>query len=410
MYRILFIFVFLIAIDLYVFQAYRSIFKNLPTIWQRVAHIAYWAIPVVMILSALLWQRVDVGKTAVTYIRTFFFVLYISKIIAALVMLVGDLGIFLAKGVHYLYDKTEMGNIRNYSRPKFLRNMVLIVGAIPFSTLIYGVIRNAYRYRITRLSVALDNLPEGLQGLKIVQISDIHSGSFTFKEPVKKAIELINGEAADLVFFTGDLVNERSTEMNNFMDVFDKIESKLGVFSVLGNHDYGDYAKWKDHDEKERDFERMQKIHKELGWDLLMNENRILDINGAQLGIIGVENWAAQKRFRTNGDLAKAYKGAENAAVKLLLSHDPSHWDAEITKDFKDIDITFSGHTHGFQFGVHIPGVIKWSPSKFLYKQWWGLYPKGKQFIYVNRGLGFLGYPGRVGMLPEITVMELKKA
>lgn len=400
----------LIAIDLYVFQAHRSIWKNAPLLWQRISHIIYWAIPVVMILSALLWQRFDVGKAATTYIRTFFFVLYISKFLAAIVLFVGDFGVYLSKTIQYFSDKTPIEHIRNYSRPKFLRNMALFIGAIPFSTLIYGAIRNAYRYKVLRTSVKLDNLPEGLEGLKIVQISDIHSGSFTYKEPVKRAIELINKEAADLVFFTGDLVNDRASEMDNFMDVFDKIQAKIGTFSVLGNHDYGDYTNWKNHAEKEQNFERIQQVHKELGWNLLMNENRILDIKGAKLGIIGVENWAARGRFRTNGDLAKAYKGTENTDVKLLLSHDPSHWDAEITKDFKDIDITFSGHTHGFQFGVNIPGVIKWSPSRFLYKQWSGLYPKGKQYIYVNRGLGFLGYPGRVGMLPEITVMELRKA
>jgi predicted MPP superfamily phosphohydrolase len=408
--RFFIILLILITVDLYVFQAHRSIWKNAPQLWQRISHIIYWAIPVFMILAALFWQRFDVGKVATTYIRTFFFILYISKFLAAIVLFVGDFGIYMSKAIQYLYDKTPMEHIRNYSRPMFLRNMALIIGAIPFTTLIYGVIRNAYRYKVLRTSVALDNLPEGLEGLKIIQISDIHSGSFTFKEPVKRAIELINKEAADLVFFTGDLVNDRASEMDNFMDVFDKIQAKIGTFSVLGNHDYGDYSSWKNHAEKEQNFERIQQVHKELGWNLLMNENRILDINGAKLGIIGVENWAANGRFRTNGDLAKAYKGAENTDVKLLLSHDPSHWDAEITKDFKDIDITFSGHTHGFQFGVNIPGVIKWSPSRFLYKQWSGLYPKGKQYIYVNRGLGFLGYPGRVGMLPEITVMELRKA
>ncbi len=253
----------------------------------------------------------------------------------------------------------------------------------------------------------IDGLAPSLRGLRIVQISDIHSGSFLFKDPVKTAIELINREEPDLVFFTGDLVNEVADEMTPFMDVFDRIRARFGVFSVLGNHDYGDYASWPDPESKTANLHKLKDIHRRLGWELLNNEHRILRINGAEVAVIGVENYSAWDRFPRHGDLAKAYSGAEKAGLKLLLSHDPSHWDAQVTKDFSDIQLTFSGHTHGMQFGIEVPGFIKWSPIKYLYRQWAGLYQKGSQYLYVNRGLGYLGYPGRVGILPEITVVEL---
>lgn len=419
--RMIVIYIFLLA-DVYAFQGLRTLLKDLPVVWSRLITVLYWLIPILLIF--MVWMiRTDnrdlLSKTAWAYFFPFIMIAYVSKLVMAGALLIGDIGVWISRISVFLANKQTFlpflqnpdydtaSGLTNPGRSKFLARFALILGAIPFTTLIHGIIRNAYRYRVLRETVTLDNLPAQLDGLKIIQISDIHSGSFTLKEPIRKAIRLINQENADLVFFTGDIVNSKAEEMDNYMDVFDKIESKHGVYSVLGNHDYGDYGDWKDHQEKEDNFERMKQVHKELGWNLLLNENRILDINGKKLSVIGVENWAANHRFRTAGDLQKAYEGAD-APVKLLLSHDPSHWDAEITKEFKDIDITFSGHTHGFQFGIEIPGFIKWSPSKYLYKQWAGLYQKDNQYIYVNRGLGFLGYPGRVGMLPEITVMELK--
>ena len=246
-------------------------------------------------------------------------------------------------------------------------------------------------------------------GLKIVQISDIHTGSFTRKEPVKGAIDLINQQQADLVFFTGDLVNSVASEVDNFLDVFNQIKSQYGVFSILGNHDYGDYVRWESAEAKHQNFEKLKDTHQHLGWDLMMNEHRIVEVKGEKVAVIGVENYSAHPRFPKYGDLEKAHKGTEVAVLKLLLSHDPTHWDDEVTRKFEDIAVTFSGHTHGFQFGLEIPGWIQWSPVKYVYKQWAGLYQNGSQYLYVNRGLGFLGYPGRVGILPEITVIELKK-
>jgi predicted MPP superfamily phosphohydrolase len=281
---------------------------------------------------------------------------------------------------------------------------------VPFVSLTYGLLRNPYRYKVFRENLALKNLPEALSGLRIIQISDIHSGSFTFKEPVREAVSLINQLKPDLVFFTGDLVNNKADEMDDFMDVFDKIESRLGVFSIFGNHDYGDYVQWPSEQHKQANLDKLKAIHRALGWTLLTNENRILEVNGANLAIIGVENYSTHLRFPKYGDLNKAKEGTKGADIKLLLSHDPSHWNGQILPDHKDIAVTFSGHTHGMQFGIEIPGFLKWSPIQYVYKQWAGLYQSGDQYLYVNRGLGFLGYPGRVGILPEITCIDLEKA
>lgn len=409
--RIVITLVMVVLIDVYAFQVFKTMGRTSAPWVQRAINVAYWSVPAFIgLLTVLSLARVEPqwGRNVVVYGRAFFFVLYIAKFLMASVLLVGDAVAIGGRLIDWIGgNRTAFADV---GRRQFVKNLALAAGALPFGTLIYGMVRNAYRYTVERVTVGIENLPAGLEGLKIVQISDVHSGSFTFKEPVKHAIDLINQEAADLVFFTGDLVNDRSEEMLPYMDVFDKITAKLGVFSVLGNHDYGDYTQWSTAAEKAENLARLKAIHGELGWQLLLNENRILEVNGAKLGIIGVENWSAKGRFRSEGDLAKAYAGAEAAEVKLLLSHDPSHWDAEVNQAYQDINVTFSGHTHGMQFGVKIPGLINWSPSQYLYKQWAGLYQRGKQYIYVNRGLGFLGYPGRVGMLPEITVMELKRA
>ncbi len=213
-----------------------------------------------------------------------------------------------------------------------------------------------------------------------------------------------------MVFFTGDLVNSKTDEITEYLDVFDKIQAKHGVYSVLGNHDYGDYHQWDSPEDKQQNFQDMLDAHKKLGWKLLLNENAQIQVGSSNLGIIGVENYSMLMRFPKYGDLAKAYHGIENSGLKILLSHDPSHWNGQVTRSYKDIALTLSGHTHGFQFGIEIPGLIKWSPSQFVYKQWAGLYAENDQYLYVNRGLGFLGYPGRVGILPEITEIILKRA
>jgi len=272
--------------------------------------------------------------------------------------------------------------------------------------LIYGMVKGAHKYQIRQVSIPIKNLPTSFEGLKIIHISDIHSGSFYDKEAVLKGINMVIDEKPDLVFFTGDLVNNEASEIADYMDVFSKIKAPLGVFSVLGNHDYGDYIPWSSPEAKVKNLKTLMQHHADMGWKLLMDEHTVISKNGESITILGVQNWGAKGRFPKYGDLSKAARGTENHKVKLLLSHDPSHWDAQVLKDFPDIDAMFSGHTHGMQFGIEIPG-FKWSPIQYMYKQWAGLYSEGHQHLHVNRGFGFLGYPGRVGIWPEISVISL---
>ncbi len=303
-------------------------------------------------------------------------------------------------------DGAKSGGI---SRAKFLSYTALTVAALPFTSMIYGMIKTAFDFTIRRSKVSITNLPVGFEGLKIVQISDIHSGSFASDEPFKRAVEMIMSEKPDVIFFTGDLVNDKSAEAERHIETWKKLSAPLGIYSILGNHDYGDYVEWDSREAKAANLQRLKEIHKEMGWDMLNNEHRILERNGDQIGLLGVENWGEALRFPRKGDIVKAKAGMPEVPVKILLSHDPSHWHAQVIKSHSDIDLTLSGHTHGFQFGIEIPG-FKWSPSQYVYKQWAGLYSQGKQHIYVNRGLGFLGYLGRVGIKPEITILELSKA
>jgi len=291
------------------------------------------------------------------------------------------------------------------TRSAFLSWLGIGVGGSLFGTLIYGF-GNKYRYDVRRVQLAFDNLPPGFKGLKIVQISDIHSGSFTNKKAVEKGVEKVLKENADLVLFTGDLVNDRASEMESYVDLFKRIKAPLGVYSTLGNHDYGDYVQWESAEAKAANLRQVKGVHAALGWQLMMNEHKILERNGDQIALLGIENWGGKGRFPKYGKMEKAYPGTEKVPFKILMSHDPSHWDAQVRPVYPDIDLMLAGHTHGMQFGVEIPG-FKWSPVQFMYKQWAGLYENGKQELYVNRGYGFIGYPGRVGILPEITVIEL---
>lgn len=284
----------------------------------------------------------------------------------------------------------------------------MIATAVPVLTMGYGIISGAHDYRVRKVKVKLPHLPSAFHGLRIGQLSDIHSGSFFNKTAVKRGVAMLLGEKSDLIFFTGDLVNNTADELNAYIDVFDKVKAPLGVYSVLGNHDYGDYVHWASRSAKEKNYQAMCAAHRQLGWHLLINEHKIICQGSDQLAVIGVENWGTGG-FPKYGRLDQAYCGTEDAPVKLLLSHDPSHWDAQIRPQYPHIDITFSGHTHGGQLGIEV-GSFKWSPVQYRYKQWAGLYQEGTQYLYVNRGYGYIGYPGRIGILPEITIMELEKA
>lgn len=405
--RLLPLFIILLALDTYAFQAFRVLAQP----WSEVArgwlYGFYWLLPALaigMLLLSVTGALDSWNKNLVVFIRTFLIILYLSKFLVAGVLLIDD----LRRGLTVVYDWVAGPEKPvDLSRSRFLTQLGLVLGGLPLVSLTYGMLRNPYRYRVHRQEMRISGLSKALAGLRIVQISDIHSGSFTQKEPVRKAIDLINGENPDLVFFTGDLVNNVATEAEPYIDVFENIKATHGVYSILGNHDYGDYVQWPNAQAKRQNREHLLGIHRRLGWDLLLNENRILTINGEKVGVIGVENYSAHPRFSKYGDLAAAYRGVEDTSLKLLLSHDPSHWEDQVVTQYPEIAATFSGHTHGMQFGIEIPGWIKWSPIQYVYKQWAGLYSRGRQYLYVNRGFGFLGYPGRVGILPEITVVTL---
>jgi uncharacterized protein len=396
----------LLALDLYAFQAFRFISQQWSASARHTLYILYWCIPLLLLAylgSAQAGYHEHLPKALTTLLRSFLFIAYFSKFLVALFVFADD----ARRGILWVFEKTTGHEPFNYQRSRFLSLSGLLLGSIPLLTLSYGMWRNPYRYTLYKKKVGIRQLPEDLHGLRIVQISDIHAGSFLYKEPIKNAIDLINAQQPDLVFFTGDLVNNIADEMDNLIDVFDKIEARLGIYSVLGNHDYGDYVSWPSPEAKAGNLDKLKQIHQQLGWNLLLNEHRLLNLNKATIAVIGVENYSAQMRFPKYGDLQTAHLGTDKAQLRLLLSHDPSHWTYQVTKDFQDIDITFSGHTHGMQFGVEIPGWFKWSPIQYVYKEWAGLYQQNNQYLYVNRGFGFLGYPGRVGILPEITLIEL---
>ncbi len=305
--------------------------------------------------------------------------------------------------------KNEKPTVPGYpliNRQKFLYKAAIMTASVPVAAFSFNIINRAYDYQVRRIRVVLPHLPANFHGLTIGHISDIHSGSFDNKTAVKGGVDLLMNQKADVVFFTGDLVNVEAKEAREYLPIFSKVKAPLGVYSVLGNHDYGDYRSWPSSQAKQKNLVDVKTAHKELGWDLLCNESRTLPTGQDPLEIIGVENWGI-RRFSKYGNLAEAHRKSKEAPVKLLLSHDPSHWEAQVL-DYPDIDLTFSGHTHGFQFGVEF-GNIAWSPAQYLYKQWAGLYEKNNQYLYVNRGYGFIGMPGRIGISPEITLIELVK-
>ena len=284
----------------------------------------------------------------------------------------------------------------------------MVVAAIPLVSLTYGVVSGAYDYKINKRTLVLPNLPAAFDGLTLAQISDIHSGSFYNRKAVLGGVELLMKEKPDLIFFTGDLVNNLASEMKDYQDIFSKVKAPLGVFSVLGNHDYGDYYFGKEPSAaKAKNLELVKLSHKNMGWKLLLNENRIIKVDGDEIAVIGIENWGAG-RFIRRGRMDLAVRNTEDTPVKLLLSHDPSHWRAQVLAEFQQIDAMFSGHTHGMQFGVKTE-ELQWSPVQYIYPEWAGFYREKNQQLYVNVGYGFLGYPGRVGIQPEITIFELRR-
>jgi len=409
--------ILLLVFDFYIFFALRA--TKIKLVRTRWFTLAWWGYSIGLLISLVVSVRFDVPLSYRSIVLVAFFITATCKFIFILILLIDDLrrgGVWIMRlfrsGIKVgsdretptleapLPEKPKNG----ISRSEFLTKSGLVVASLPLFPLSWGIVSGAYDYRIRRQKLVLPNLPKAFHGMKLAQISDVHSGSFYNHKAVLGGVEMLLGEKPDMIFFTGDLVNNVASEMRDYQDVFSKLKADLGVFSTLGNHDYGDYYYGKeDSPAKRKNLQNLIETHKIMGWDLLMDENRSIKVGNDEIAVVGVQNWGTG-RFPKKGDLTKALTGIEDTAVKLLLSHDPSHWRAQVLDT--DVDVMFAGHTHGMQFGVR-GEHFQWSPAKFIYKEWAGLYKEENKQLYVNTGYGFLGYPGRVGILPEITIFEL---
>lgn len=399
--RVFFFFAFVFGIELYAFQAFATITGNAPLLAP-----VYFAITGIIVLSVIIYfnfnlrERLRIPRQL---LMANFFLLFIPKFFIGLFLLIEDIVRLLKAAINLIgVDAVHFGLARSITWDW------IAVGFTGFIMIafVYGALFNVYNYKLRKVHLKLVKLPKAFNGLKVVQISDIHSGSLSDKKAVQKAVDQINKTAPDLIFFTGDLVNNIAVEALEFVDIFAQLKAKHGVYSILGNHDYGDYMLWNNEEEKIKNLDHLKSLHQKMGWRLLLNEHVQIEQDGEKIIVAGVENWSARGRFHSYGKLENALHGIQDAFTVLLLSHDPSHWEAEILEHPAKVDITFSGHTHGMQFGFEF-WKLKWSPVKYFYKQWAGLYENAGQYLYVNRGFGVIGYPGRVGILPEITLFTL---
>ena len=395
---------FLAVFQWYSYQAIKTITSN------RWMLLLYFII-VLMIIGNLVFHTLVIERSTtmeprLMYAIGFFVTLFAFQALVTLLLLGEDI-LRIPQGIYAFFTMMPGQTQFLPERRKIISQIAVGLAAIPFASLLYGMYRGKYNYKALNYVLEYDDLPEAFDGFKIAQISDIHSGSFDNPEKVQYGVDLINQQQADVVFFTGDLVNNRAEEVFPWIETFKKINSKFGVYSILGNHDYGDYTRWESEAEKKKNMEALFDAQKQMGWDLLLNESRFIEKDGQRLALVGVENWGSG--FKQAGDLEKALENVAPQDFKILLSHDPSHWEAQVLPHPFDIHLTLSGHTHGMQFGIEIPGWIKWSPVKWRYKQWAGIYEQAKQRLNVNRGFGYLAYPGRVGIWPEVTVITLTK-
>jgi hypothetical protein len=403
---------FFIAMDFYVYMALRkSIYKHR---LKKVFNLAYLVAVIFgyigfYFMYSNFTDKPLQGAFLPNLFIGFFFSFFVFKLFLIVFFLLEDIvrigGLIILTLRNIILQKKRKVPISG--RRNFIRQSGLLIAAIPFSSMLYGITKGKYDFKINSISLSFKNLPKAFDGFKIVQVSDIHSGSFDSKEAILEGINLINEQDADVILFTGDLVNNDSREIEQYVDDFKKLKAKQGVFSVLGNHDYGDYKMWDSEQDKMDNLNLLFDFQEKMGFQLLNNQNVILANGDDKIGIVGVENWG-NPPFPQKGDLDLAITGLEEVPFKILLSHDPTHWTKKVLEHPTHFDLTLSGHTHGMQFGVEIPG-FKWSPIKYIYPKWAGLYEEAKQFLYVNRGFGFLGFPGRTGIRPEVTVIELKQ-
>lgn len=401
----------LLLLDFYVYHGLKSVYFTRDAGVRGFTWI-YWGIAFTILLllaMAFLTGWSTWPKMLRTYSFAMVAIIIITQVVFTVFLLVDDslrLIRWTVAAVTGMLSSTPASSSLQVSRLGFLIRLGTFVSAIPLVSLVYGMTGNTSRFHIRRKSLRFPKLPPAFDGLRIVQISDLHVGSFLSGEPLRRAVDLIHVQQPDLILFTGDLVNNLSEEVDEHLDTLSSLRAPFGVYSVLGNHDYGDYHPWESPEARIENLNRLKSLQRSMGWKLLLNEHDYIERDGHRIGIVGVENWSARMNFKRYGDLKKATDGFQPAAVNLLLSHDPSHWHAEVVSQHPYLDLMLAGHTHGFQFGIEIPG-FRWSPVQYVYREWADLYESNGQRLYVNRGLGFIGYPGRVGILPEITVFEL---
>jgi uncharacterized protein len=405
-FRLIFLFIIVTTIEIYAFQAVKTFTK---VKWIQVIYLTISIAAIVFIFYQFTKFDRKVGQTQMTML-TFGLLLLIllPKTLISFIMLLEDV-VRLMIGTRNFFDDYDKQASFLPERRKFVSNFALGIASIPFLSLIYGMTVGKYNFKVLKQTLSFPDLPDAFDGFTITQISDVHSGSFDNEEKIQYAIDLINEQNSDLILFTGDIVNTHAKEMHPWIAIFNKIKThEYGKFSVLGNHDYGEYLDWPSQEAKDENFEDIKKLYGQIGFKLLLNENVKIKKGNDEIALVGVENWGVS--FKKVGDLNKAAANLNKEDFKILMSHDPSHWEMEVKKHPKNFHLTLSGHTHGFQFGIEIPGWFKWSPVEYVYKQWAGLYENMGRYIYVNRGFGFHAYPGRVGIMPEITVIHLKKS
>ncbi|MFY7847914.1 MAG: metallophosphoesterase [Bacteroidia bacterium] len=415
LYTFLIISAIILAIDFYVWQGVSFLIRNMSPRAQRIIRDVYWgftAANFLLFVALRFGFLINFHRATMQLIFAFTFAVLLAKIVWALFLIMDD----AARLVRWIWANAFSGEgelnpsrTKGIDRLKFFSQAGLLLGGGLVTAMTWGIVKGAHNYKVRRRELRIAGLPDAFDGLKIAQLSDIHAGSFWSYNAVERGVNMVLEEKPDMVFFTGDLVNDRADEMDDWKELFGRITAPMGVFSVLGNHDYGDYVVWPSAEAKEANLAKLAKTHADMGWQLLRNEHKLVTKGDSSLAVVGVENWSNKARFPKYGRLDTALAGTEAAPVRLLLSHDPSHWKAQVLDHNLPIHATFSGHTHGMQFGVDVKHY-RWSPVKYMYREWLDLYEENGRYLYVNRGFGYLGYPGRLGMHPEVSVFTLRKA
>jgi len=410
--RLIIFFLIVSVVEIYFLQAVKTFVRDFNGSSKNITlYTAYTMAGITFVIGLVaMFYPPPNWNTFFRFIMAITLILFVCKLIGCQFLIIDDIIRFFRWIIGLFRKKAEVAveEVYKIDRLKFLSQLAVTFTVIPAVGFIYGMVKGAYKYKVHNVKVPSSKIPAAFNGFKIVQVSDIHTGSFTDNTALHKAFDIVMQQGADLILFTGDLVNNKTEETKGFEEVYSKLKAPHGVYSVLGNHDYGDYVQWDSVEAKRKNLEELMQVHANAGWKLMMNEHVALEKNGEQIALLGIENWGGNMHFPKYGKMEDAHRGTEKYSFKILMSHDPSHWEKQVQTEYPDVDLTLSGHTHGMQFGIEIPG-FKWSPVKYFYKQWAGLYKSGEQFLYVNRGLGFLGYPGRLGIWPEITVIELQR-